>query len=316
VESQQAADQGVLRLPDLGQRLGHEVAGLDGADLLDHRVPHRGRGVAVTGPRDHVRRVRAIGGAEGLKGGLDLVHAGRHVPRRGHQLTAPQAETCRLAVVAGGQVRGSPEQADRRVVPRDGQGGISRPLQPGAGGIGQAEAFVRIRAYTGEGRESRLVVGGDRLGDPGDIGSRRLLQPDRQRQVEPAALGAGKARVAGVTKEGMAVGVDVVAGHVRLGSTEKRPLTKPLQAFGRFGHVERLERAAREPATGHRRAAGDQAGGSGEVIQLGGVDGLHGGGKGHRLGGDCQTPALAVGHKCAAADPASQQLFDEQRVAV
>ena len=155
------------------------------------------------------------------------------------------------------------------------------------------------------------------LGDPlrHEVGAhpRHLGQPARHCDVEAGALGTRERGVARVAQEGVAVCERVAGDRVAHRAGEERATTERLEALQALVELERGEGSDRQATPRHRSAASDEAGVGRQVVELGGVDRLHGERQRHRVRLDGKPPRVAVVHERADARPRPQQLLDEER---
>jgi len=148
-----------------------------------------------------------------------------------------------------------------------------------------------------------------------DIGpvTRGLDQPGRHRQVESCALGTRQGCIAGVAQQRVSVRVRLTRDGVFERAGEEGASTERIEPVAGIGQVECVECSNRQSTPRHRTSAGDESGVGRQVIELRGVDGLHGPRQGHRVGPGSEPPGVALAHERSDAHPGPQQLFDKER---
>ena len=254
----------------------------------------------------------AVGVERLLEERARVVDAGCLGRRLAQQVEAPGAIEPFLAAqlerargeIAGARPRGEAESdARRRLEPAGGARPERVALEP--------TDVPRKRRCA---RESGCVVPPDDLRERGPRLLGPLREPVREPHVEASPLGAREARVARVPQERVPVRVARAEQHVLLRLGDERPADERLERGSGLLNLEHRQRLARKaaardggaPRRGTRRRR--------QVVELRGVDRLHGQRQLDLFGRRGEPPAGVVGGEDPDPRPRPQQLLDEERV--
>ena len=250
-----------------------------------------------------------------LAGLLELGARLVHVAALGKHLAEQPAAACSVDAVGGAELERPLEQRRRCLVRGElvrGPAPASNQCAAAAARVGARQAGRNLLRKARGALDRRSVMAADDLRER----AAEPLEPPRQANVQVSALRTGKARVARIAEQCVSVRVDRAEHGVGIGTGHERPPLEHGEALVGVLDPEVLERVGREAAAGHGSSPHHLARACGQIVELRGVDRLHRA-RDRDLGRDvAQVPARVARDEHTTADPASQQLLDEERVAV